>query len=240
MKSFNLGFQKTELKKVSDLPKKEFPRIKSSYACINNLFGNGWREGSVLHISGYRGCGKTTFLLQIQEDYSKQFPVAFLTNEETQEQIQEKCERLNIKNVEIAYMNSLEDILEVIEKYKMVIVDSFQGIVSNLSEKDVAAKIISHAKQFGTCVGIVVHLTKSGMSKGVSEVAHMVDQTLMLKEGSSEYFCNEYKTVILTTDKNRNGKAGSLVLEMKNSGYDFVNNLHDELYDEIEKEAFKK
>lgn len=131
--------------KVSQLEKKEFPRLKSSYNLINNLFGNGWREGSVVQTTGYRGCGKTTFWLQILDDFSKEYSTAYVSNEESQDQLQEKCIRLNVNNVEIGYMSSLEDILEVIRSYKIVVIDSFQGIACN-SEKEAIQKIVSESR----------------------------------------------------------------------------------------------
>jgi DNA repair protein RadA/Sms len=239
MKHFDIGLQKTNLVKVSQLEKKEFPRLKSSYNLINNLFGNGWREGSVIQTTGYRGCGKTTFWLQILDDFSKEYSTAYVSNEESQDQLQEKCIRLNVNSVEIGYMSSLEDILEVIRSYKIVVIDSFQGIACN-SEKEAIQKIVSEAKKHNTCVAIIVHMTKGLREKGGSEIPHLCDQTIKLMEANPDVFGMEGKTIIINSDKNRNGRTGYWIVSCGSVGYDFENPWDEYPVEMIEKNSIKK
>lgn len=240
MKFFDIGLEKTPLTKVKDLPKKEFITLKSSHNCINNLFGEGWLEGSVVHMSGSPGCGKTTFWIQLLEDFSKNYSCAYISNEESQDQLQKKCQRLNVENVEIAYMSSLEDVLEIMKSYQIVVIDSFQGIVSPYQEKETISKIVAQAKMYNCCIALIVHMTKTKIAKGGSEVAHLCDQVIRMVPGVSEYFCLDDKCVIINSDKNRNGKSGYLVLENGSSGYNFELPWDDELVEELDPKAFKK
>jgi len=212
---------------------------KSSYDSINKLFGNGLTQGCVFQMYGFRGTGKTTLLLQMLEDFSNQTPTAYLTTEETKEQIIAKCERLNVKNVMVGKVTDLEEILEVIKHYKIVVLDSFQMISSTLNQKKIITQLVNTAKDFNCSLGIVCQLTKNGRDKGVSDVGHLCDQVIKLWSGVSEYFGMIGKAILLDSSKNRFGKTGIMVLENGDNGYNFENPWNEDLVDEIEKIAMK-
>ena len=232
--------KKPNLIKVKDFRGEVTQKVyKSSHDSINKLFGNGLTHGCVFQIYGFRGTGKTTFLLQLLEDFSNQTETAYLTTEETSEQIISKCARLNVKNVMVGKVTDLEEILEIIKHYKIVVLDSFQMISSTLNQKKIISLLMDTAKEYECSLGVVCQLTKNGKDKGVSDVGHLCDQVIKLSTGVSEYFGMIGKAILLDSSKNRFGKAGILVLENGERGYDFENPWNEDLLEEIEKCAVK-
>lgn len=240
MKSFNINFQTTPLQKPKDIPATDIVRLQCEHTTINNLFGNGWLEGAVVHMTGYRGCGKTTLWLQILESFSKNYTTAFLSNEESLDQLKMKCDRLKVENVDIANMNQLEDILEVIKTHKIVVVDCFQGISTDLKEKDLITKLISQAKESKCCLAIIVQMTKNLREKGASEIGHLCDQSIKLMSGVPSYFQMNNPVILDGSTKNRNGKTGYLVLDHGAAGFDFQNPWEMDLVPDLSKLAVKK
>lgn len=241
MKSFNLNFQKTKPTKVKDIVYENSVTLKFSHDCLNNLFGDGIQEGHTFQITGYRGVGKTTLLLQLLEDISKNYPTLFITNEESTKQIARRCERLSVKNAEVVFQNNIHEILEIAKDYKLIVIDSFQGIYGEkMKEKDIIAALVNFGKTHNISVGIVAHMTKDKKEKGVTEVAHLVDQCIKISHAVPEMFGMEGNVVIVHTDKNREGKAGYMVFENGDSGYDFNNPWDEELVENLDPDCFRK
>lgn len=241
MKSFNLNLQKTKPIKVKEILDESEYRLKTEHNSINNLFGEGLIEGHTFQITGYRGVGKTTMILQMLEHFSKVCSALFLTNEESVSQIARKCKRLNVENVDIAFQNDLDQILEHMKNYKLIIIDSFQGIYSGkLKEAEVISTLVKTAKENNCCFGIISHMTKDKKEKGGSEISHLVDQCIKISHGVSEYFYMNEPCVIVHSDKNREGKTGYLVFRNGTNGYNFEFPWNEELIENIDKEAFRK
>lgn len=238
--AFNINFQNTILQKPKDISEVSILNFKTNYDSINNLFGNGWYEGAVISMTGYRGCGKTTFWLQILEEYSTQMETAFLSNEENIEQLKLKCDRLNVKNVNIANINSLETILEIMKTHKMVVVDCFQGIVSELKPKEIISKLVTQAKEFKCCLAIILQMTKDLREKGVSEIGHLCDQTIKLVSGVGSFFEMDNPVIFDGSSKNRNGRTGYLVLNNGSRGFDLDNPWNIDLVSDLPRQAVKK
>lgn len=234
--SFNINFLQTKLVKAKDLQDTNINWFKTNTP-LDSLFGSGYAEGSTVHVTGYRGCGKTTFLLQALDKFSER--TAFLSNEESIEQLAEKCKRLGVENVEIANINSLEEILKIMEQYKFVVIDCFTGIVSDLKEKEIASALISQAKKFNCNLIVIFQMTKNLRERGSAQIPHLFDQTIKLSSGVGDFFCMTCP-VILTTDKNRNGKTGNLVYNHGEAGFDLEAPWCYELLSDLPREAYKK
>lgn len=239
MQSFNIGTSTKTLIKAKDAVITETPRILSSFDSVNKLFGRGLAVSSIFQLTGYQGCGKTTMMLQILEDFSKTLDTAYIGTEEIESQILEKCPRLNVKNVSIGHMQDLEEILEIIRTFSVVVVDSFQMINSELDQKSIVTKMISEAKKHNTSLGIVCQLKKDGKSKGVSDIGHLCDQVIRLYPGVSDYFEME-KAVIVYSEKNRNGKSGYNIFNIGPNGYEFDLPWFEEMVDTLPKIRFKR
>ena len=234
--SFNINFLQTKLVRAKDLQNTEINWFKTNTP-LDGLFGSGYAEGATVHVTGYRGCGKTTFLLQALDKFSEKS--AFLSNEESIEQLGQKCKRLGVENVDIANMNSLDEILKVMEEYKFVVVDCFTGIVSDLKEKEIASTLISQAKKFNCNLMVIFQMTKNLRERGSAQIPHLFDQTIKLSSGVGSFFCMDCP-VIMSTDKNRNGKTGNLIYNHGESGFDFDSPWNYELLSELPKEAYKR
>lgn len=240
MKSFNLNLPQTKPIKVKDISYEQDSTLKSSYNSLNNLFGDGLIEGHTFQITGYRGVGKTTMILQMMKDFSNTCSTLFLTNEESVKQIARKCKRLNVENVDIAFQNNLQDILDSMKNYQLVIVDSFQGIFSGkLKEAEVISLLVKTAKETGCCFGIISHMTKDKKEKGGSEISHLVDQCIKISHGVPEYFCINESCVIVHSDKNREGKTGYIIFRNGENGYNFEFPWDENLIENLDKEAFR-
>lgn len=234
--SFNINFLQTKLVKAKDLQETNINWFRTNTP-LDNLFGSGYAEGATVHVTGYRGCGKTTFLLQALDKFSERS--AFLSNEERLEQLSEKCKRLGVKNVEIANINTLEEILKVMEEYKFVVIDCFTGIVSDLKEKEIANTLISQAKKFNCNLIVIFQMTKNLRERGSAQIPHLFDQTIKLSSGVGDFFCMSCP-VILSTDKNRNGKTGNLVYNHGETGFDLDAPWSYELLPDLPRDAYKK
>ena len=220
LNGFDIGFQTTKLTKASDVKTKNSRKYLFKRTGLNKLFGNGVVKGLTFSLSAERGCGKTTFLLQILENFkskNKSKKVAFISNEESQEQLAEKCKRIDVKNVDIGYSNDINDILEMITGYDFVVIDSFQGI-KGAKEKSIISNLVSTAKKEGCCVGVVVHRTKDNKEKGDSAIGHAVDICFHMNVIDSNLTKN--KKVCINADKNRLGELVYIIMEMTNTGFD--------------------
>jgi len=225
---FNIGAKTTKLVKAKDVEVKQIERIKCSMLHINNFFGDGIVPGLVFTLSAKRGTGKTRFLLQVLEDFQQTNPnlkCAYLSNEETQEQLALTCKNIGVENIEIAHVNDIDELCEIVKEYNFVVVDSFQGITSKekLKEIEYINRLVKYAKENNTILGVIVHRTKDGKEKGNSGVAHEVDMCVHMDRSNPAYWGEneKCKEVIIYSDKNRTGPEGFIIGEMTSGVYTF-------------------
>lgn len=199
---------------------------------INEVFGGGIVPGSVTLIAGQPGIGKSTIMLQVAENISKNHKVLYVSGEESIEQISLRAHRIgkNTTKLDIAASSSANDIATTIAagNYDVVIVDSIQtvateeisGIPGSVSQVNNSAQLLTvAAKQADTAVVVVGHVTKEGSIAGPKVLEHLVDTVLNL-EG------DRYGGLrILRAIKNRFGATNeAAILEMTNDGLKVVDN----------------
>ncbi len=216
---------------VQDINFTEQPRIITSDAELNRVLGGGIVPGSLVLIGGEPGIGKSTLMLQIALtlDHHK---VLYVSGEESQQQIKMRADRLNYisKNCHILTETSTQNIFKQIEQFEpdILIIDSIQTLQSNFIEssagsisqvKECTTELVKYAKESGTPVFIVGHITKDGSIAGPKVLEHMVDTVLQF-EGDRHL---AYR--ILRTTKNRFGNTSELgIYEMLSSGLRQVSN----------------
>ena len=106
-------------------------RISTNITEFDNLLGGGLVQGSVLLIGGDPGVGKSTLILQILNNLSKnQVKTLYISGEESKEQIKNRAKRLNI-NENIALSNivevgSIAKYLNENQDFQFVVIDSIQ------------------------------------------------------------------------------------------------------------------
>jgi DNA repair protein RadA/Sms len=224
-----------EIKKTT--PKQ---RLKSGINEIDDVLGGGIVPGSICLLAGQPGIGKSTILMQIADLISKDYKVAYISGEESSEQVAMRATRLGSvgKNLTIASSNSANDIAATIatNEYQLVIVDSIQtmacqeltGAPGTISQITNSTQLITTAaKHCSTAVIIVGHVTKEGSIAGPKMLEHMVDVVLNIEGDRYGGF------KLLRAVKNRFGSTeNSGIFEMKENGLSPVANPSEQLLKE--------
>lgn len=218
---------------VSQLAKTDTTkRTVTGLGDVDVVLGGGIVAGSVSLIAGEPGIGKSTILLQIAASIGAKSPVLYVSGEESGHQLGLRAKRLGAtaKNLDIATTNSADDIATTITsgKYKVVIVDSIQTIncqavsaaTGSVSQITNSTHILTNAaKQSGTAVIIVGHVTKEGSIAGPKLLEHLVDVVLQLEGDRYGGF------KVLRGIKNRYGSTNEVaILEMQDKGLLAVDN----------------
>jgi len=178
----------------------DLERTSSGVAEFDRVLGGGLVDGGVVLIGGDPGIGKSTLLLQSLAAMAAQVPVLYVSGEESVAQVALRAQRLGIdaaavQQLQIAAEIDLDRILAAVERVRprVVVIDSIQTLYSatlasapgSVSQvRECAAALTRHAKQSGTCVVLVGHVTKEGALAGPRVLEHMVD-TVLYFEGDS-------------------------------------------------------
>ncbi len=210
------------------------PRIRSGIAEFDRVTGGGFVRGSTLLVGGDPGIGKSTLLLQVAGALANAGqPVVYVSGEEAVAQIRLRAERLALTEapVQLAAETSVEDILATLAADKppaLLIIDSIQTLWTDLADsapgtvtqvRAAAQALIRYAKQTGTAVVFVGHVTKDGQIAGPRVVEHMVDGVLYFEGEGGHHFR------ILRAVKNRFGPTDEIgVFEMTGCGLGEVAN----------------
>lgn len=229
----NYGSEKRKTKTVAiqDVVTTREKRIITSDPELNRVLGGGIVPGSLILVAGEPGIGKSTLFLQ-NGLLIKQLRVLYISGEESEQQIKMRADRLQIDNEQFFLLTetATQTIFQEIKKLKpeLVIVDSIQTLQSNLIDssagsvsqiRECAAEFQRFAKDTGTPVFLIGHITKDGAIAGPKILEHMVDTVLQF-EGDRHY---AYR--ILRTLKNRFGSTAELgIYEMTGAGMRVVAN----------------
>lgn len=208
------------------------PRMLTGMGELDRVLGGGLVEGSVVLMGGDPGIGKSTLLLQTLCQLSEQYPALYVTGEESLQQVKLRAERLNISDQQLRLLaeTQVERILAIADRERpaMMVIDSIQtlhtewlqtapGAVGQVRES--AAQLVRFAKQSGTALFLVGHVTKDGSLAGPRVLEHMVD-TVLYFEGESDSRFRMIRAV-----KNRFGAVNELGLfAMTDKGVREVNN----------------
>ncbi|WP_242146045.1 DNA repair protein RadA [Sphingomonas sp. BAUL-RG-20F-R05-02] len=189
-------------------------RMASGIAEFDRALGGGFVEGSATLIGGDPGIGKSTLLLQAAAKMALAGKsVAYVSGEEAADQVRLRARRLGLGNapVQLASATSTRDILTTLSQGTppdLLVIDSIQTMHSDLIEgapgtvsqvRASAQELIRFAKERGTAVVLVGHVTKDGSIAGPRVLEHMVD-TVLSFEGERSH---QYR--ILRAIKNRFG-----------------------------------
>jgi len=208
------------------------PRFMTRFTELDRLLGGGMVPGSVILLGGDPGIGKSTLVLQVLAKLGATGKVAYLSGEESADQIKLRAERLGVKAKGLFVMteNDLSRALPQLEELKpqMLVVDSIQTVYlpelgsapgSVTQVRECAGKLLYLAKSRGFTVLLVGHVTKEGSLAGPKILEHMVDTVLYFEGDRGQ----PYR--ILRTFKNRFGSVSELaVYEMRGSGLAEVTN----------------
>ncbi len=203
------------------------PRSISGINEFDQVTGGGLVPGSATLVGGDPGIGKSTLLMQVTAALTKTIPCAYISGEESIDQLRMRAERLGLAKtpVQLATATSVRDIVTTLDNIKtpgLVIIDSIQcmyvdsldaapGTVSQVRSS--AQELIRISKRRGFALILVGHVTKDGTIAGPRVLEHMVDTVLYFEGDQSHQFR------IMRAVKNRFGASDEIgVFEMTEKG----------------------
>jgi DNA repair protein RadA/Sms len=209
-------------------------RLVSGIAEFDRALGGGLVAGSASLIGGDPGIGKSTLLLQVAAKLALAGKsTVYISGEEAAAQVRLRAQRLGFSNapVILAAATSVRDILTTLSSGAapdFLVIDSIQTMHSDLIEgapgtvsqvRASAQELIRFAKDRGTALVLVGHVTKDGSLAGPRVLEHMVD-TVLAFEGERSH---QYR--ILRSVKNRFGGTDEIgVFAMASAGLEEVSN----------------
>ncbi len=225
------SLQTSRPKALGDIHYEEEPRMVTIDRELNRVLGGGIVQGSLVLIGGEPGIGKSTLMLQIGLSMSD-LRVLYISGEESEQQIKMRAARMDFSgsNCYVLTETSTHGIFRNIEDFTphVIIIDSIQTMQSPLIEsaagsisqvRQCTAEFMKFAKDTGTPVFLIGHITKDGSLAGPKVLEHMVDTVLQF-EGDRH---TTYR--ILRTVKNRFGSTSELgIYEMQSTGLRQVTN----------------
>ena len=217
---------------LSDISAKERSSTPTGIGELDRVLGGGLVPGSVVLIGGDPGIGKSTLLIQALTTLSCSLSALYVSGEESPEQISMRARRLGLPGDKLGLLaeTCVERILALMrnDPPDVMVIDSIQTIYTEQLQsapgsvaqvRESAAQLVRFAKQRGTIVFLVGHVTKEGALAGPRVLEHMVD-TVLYFEGESNS-----QLRLVRTMKNRFGAVNELgVFAMSDHGLREVSN----------------
>ena len=193
---------------------------------LDRVLGGGAVRGSLVLVGGSPGIGKSTLMLQICDNLSRNYKVLYVSGEESSRQIKLRAKRLGVagEGLYLLAETNLTRVLDSVEQVApdILVVDSIQTMYQDNSDslpgsvaqvKACAMNLMELAKGQGITVFVIGHINKEGSIAGPKVLEHIVDCVLSF-EGDQNLL---YR--ILRATKNRFGATDEIgVFEMLDSG----------------------
>jgi DNA repair protein RadA/Sms len=191
----------------------EAPRWVSGLDEFDFVVGGGIVPGSVVLVGGEPGIGKSTLLLQVSARLQNAGRTTlYVSGEESALQVRLRADRLGGGAGEVLILpeTELESLLLraaeiaphvlLIDSIQTVYTPELEGAPGNVGQvRECAARLQRFAKQTGTAVMLVGHVTKGGGIAGPKTLEHIVDTVLYFEGASGQ----EHR--VLRATKNRFG-----------------------------------
>ncbi len=202
-------------------------RLTTGISELDRVTGEGLVPASALLVGGDPGIGKSTLLLQAVAGLAAAgVDCAYVSGEEAVDQVRLRARRLGLGQapVRLAAATSVRDILSslgqppprvvVIDSIQTMFLDNLESAPGTVSQVRASAQeLIRFAKQNGTTMLLVGHVTKEGQIAGPRVLEHMVDTVLYFEGERGHQFR------ILRAVKNRFGPSDEIgVFEMTDRG----------------------
>jgi len=201
-------------------------RFKTNVPDLDEVFGGaGFIPGFMATLAAPAGVGKSSFalqLLQTLEDTGKK--TAYISGEETIEQVSFACKRLGVQSVPIANMTDIDEIEQAVIEHKLdfIVLDSYptidtkQKLNSREKEDYIVTRLVTLAKTYEVCVIVIMHFTKSGTFKGTTSLNHAVDCFMTIEKSEDDH---ELRDIVV--HKNRFGSCTFTSFHFGSTGYTF-------------------
>ena len=222
----------SEIVKLAESKAVQEVRIHTKISEFDRLLGGGLVKGQLTLLAGAPGIGKSTLMLQVAAELSKQYKVLYISGEESISQISGRAQRLGVKgdNIFLLCETDIQKIVESVSNVEpeVLILDSIQtvyhpeftssaGTVAQVRE--CTSELVRLCKPKGIMTFVLGHVTKDGELAGPKILEHMVDCVL--------YFDTEKDNLLrlLRPHKNRFGSTDEIGLfRMSASGLVSVEN----------------
>ena len=213
--------------RLNNIATESLTRWRTGIDEFDYVLGGGIVPGSMTLIGGEPGIGKSTLLLQAAARLEAAGrTVLYASGEESPDQIRLRADRLveDAGPVHVLGETRLEAIIEAVAMVHadVVVIDSIQTVYTGMLEsapgnvgqvRECSGQLMRFAKESGTSVIVVGHVTKGGGIAGPKTLEHIVD-TVLYFEGEATL---DYR--LLRTTKNRFGSVDELgVFSMTESG----------------------
>ena len=213
--------------RLRDVATEPLQRWRTGMPEFDFVLGGGIVPGSMILIGGEPGIGKSTLLLQAAARLETAGrTVLYASGEESPDQIRLRADRLaeDAGAVHVLGETRLEAIvaaaaavradLVVIDSIQTVYTDALESAPGNVGQvRECSGQLMRFAKETGTAVVVVGHVTKGGGIAGPKTLEHIVD-TVLYFEGELTL---DYR--LLRTTKNRFGSVDELgVFSMTEQG----------------------
>ncbi|AUM00026.1 MAG TPA: DNA repair protein RadA [Pseudothauera hydrothermalis] len=220
------------LQSLAELEAREAPRMPTGIEEFDRVLGGGLVPGAVVLIGGDPGIGKSTLLLQALSRVAATEPAVYVSGEESGEQVALRAQRLHLTSAPLQLLAeiNLERILGILKdaKPKIAVIDSIQTVYTEAMQsapgsvaqvRECAAQLTRYAKQSGTSLILVGHVTKDGALAGPRVLEHIVDTVLYFEGDTHSSFR------LIRAFKNRFGAVNELgVFAMTDRGLRGVSN----------------
>ena len=244
-----LAGESSRLQPLSALEPREEPRQPTGLDEFDRVLGGGLVSGGVVLIGGDPGIAKSTLLLQALSNLAATTPAAggegaaakgskvvggviYVSGEESGEQVALRAQRLQLPPSPLQMLAeiNLERILHTLREARprVAVIDSIQTVYSEALQsapgsvaqvRECAAQLTRFAKQSGTSLILVGHVTKDGTLAGPRVLEHIVDTVLYFEGDTHSSFR------LIRAFKNRFGAVNELgVFAMTERGLRGVSN----------------
>ena len=223
-----LAGETSRLQPLAALEPREEPRQPTGLDEFDRVLGG------VVLIGGDPGIGKSTLLLQALSNLAGQpgMGVVYASGEESGEQVALRAQRLQLPPSPLLMLAeiNLERILHTLREARprVAVIDSIQTVYSEALQsapgsvaqvRECAAQLTRFAKQSGTSLILVGHVTKDGTLAGPRVLEHIVDTVLYFEGDTHSSFR------LVRAFKNRFGAVNELgVFAMTERGLRGVSN----------------
>jgi predicted ATP-dependent serine protease len=201
-------------------------RILTGIEDLDELFGGqGFLPGQMITVAAGAGTGKSSFLLQMLqalENIGKR--TAYISGEETIQQISFSCKRLQVDSVPLANLTTIDDIEKAVveNKIEFLVLDSYPTITTskkmNTRQKEeyIVGRLVRLAKENEMCIAIILHMTKNNTFKGTTLLNHAVDTFMTISKNPDDMHLRDFMI-----HKNRFGGGSFTTFPFGAQGYTF-------------------
>jgi len=207
------------LKKISKINVRSLPIYTTHIPALDAALGGGLPRGTTTLFTGDPGIGKSTLLLQAISNLAESEMCAYISAEETDQQIARRARRIGLakSRAHIFQTDDVDGIIDALqsEKVSICIVDSIQAIESMQIDypkgsiaqiRECTLQLVNASQRLNVTTIIVCHVAGDGTLAGPRTIEHLADAILYLERDAENSIDSPgEKFVNIYAEKNRNG-----------------------------------